>query len=93
MDRDELLREGPREAPDAETAEERSHRLGKRGLAGGAAAGGAAAIKFGGASKVLVWLFAWHGFWNLWRLGAWAVVAALAIATVALVIHWRRENA
>ena len=92
-DRDELLTQGPRTAPEPETAEQRSHRVGKRGLAGGAAAGGAAAIKFGGAGKVFLWLFAWHGFWSLWRLGAWAIVLVLAVTSVLLVIHWRSDNA
>jgi hypothetical protein len=91
-DHDELLEQGPHEAPEPETAEERSKRLGW-GTAGGAvAAGGVAAAKLGAFTKVILWLVAWHGAVNLWRVGGWIgiVLVVLAVATF-FVLRARRE--
>ena len=45
---DELLKQGPREAPEPETAEERSHRTGvTKAAGGGVAAGGIGLAKAG----------------------------------------------
>jgi hypothetical protein len=88
---DELLGQGPREAPEPETAEQRSKRLGWGTAAGGAAAGGAAVAKLG-FLKVFLWIVAWHGLVSLWRIGGLiAVVAALAAVAIFLVLRSRRE--
>jgi 3-mercaptopyruvate sulfurtransferase SseA len=90
---DELLDQGPREAPEPETAEERSHRLGMRTTAGGIVAGGAIAAKTGVLAKVFLWMFAWNGVRDAWRLGGWIAIALLAAAvTVYLVLRSRREQ-
>jgi hypothetical protein len=92
-DRDDLLTQGPHTAPEPETAEERTKRVGKGGLAGGAVAGGAAAVKFAGAGKALLWLFAWNGAVDMWRLGGWiALVLTVAAITLVLVLRSRREG-
>jgi hypothetical protein len=90
---DELLDQGPREAPEPETAEERSHRLGMRSAGGIVVGGGIAAAKFGGLAKVFLWLFAWNGVRDAWRLGGWIAIALLAAAvTVYLVLRSRRQQ-
>ena len=90
---DELLEKGPRQAPEPETAEERSKRLGIRTAAGGIAAGGVAAAKFGGLAKFFLFLFAWHGAVDAWRLGGWIAVAVLLAAiTLFVVLRARREG-
>jgi hypothetical protein len=90
---DDLLQEGPREAAEPETAEQRTKRLAGRGLAGGAIATGTAAVKFGGFAKFLIFLFAWHGAVDVWRLAGWIGVA-LVLAAVAtfFVVTRRRES-
>ncbi|HXZ56945.1 MAG TPA: hypothetical protein VEG40_05125 [Gaiellaceae bacterium] len=89
---DELLEQGPREAPEPETAEQRSKRLGVGTVAGGAAAGGAVLAKLG-FLKFFLWIVAWHGVIDLWRVGGWIALAALAGAgTLYLVIRSRRES-
>jgi hypothetical protein len=91
---DDLLSEGPRQAPEPETAEERSKKLGLKTAGGAVAGGGIAVAKIGGLSKLLLWLFAWNGVHSAWRIGGWiglAVVAAI-IATY-VVLHHRRESA
>jgi hypothetical protein len=88
---DELLEEGPREAPEPETAEQRSKRLGVGTAAGGAAAGGAVLAKLG-FLKFFLWIFAWHGLVDLWRIGGWIALAVVAgVGTAYLVIRSRRE--
>jgi hypothetical protein len=88
---DELLQQGPCRAPEPETAEQRSKRVGWGTAAGGAAAGGAALAKLG-FLKFFVWLFAWHGLVSAWRLGGWvALAAALAAVALFVVVRSRRE--
>ena len=88
---EELLQHGPRQAPEPETAEQRSKRLGWGSAAGGAAAGGAALAKFG-FLKFFLWLFAWHGFLDLWRISVWVGLAALlGLIALAVALHVRRE--
>jgi hypothetical protein len=91
MKHDDLLQQGPQEAPEPETAEQRSKRVGWGTAAGGAAAGGAALAKLG-FLKIFIWLFAWHAAVDAWRLGGWIALAAI-VAAVALflVIRSRRE--
>jgi hypothetical protein len=90
---DELLEQGPRQAPEPETAEDRSKRLGVGTAAGGAVAAGAVAAKVGGVAKLFLWLFAWHGFLGAWSLGGWiALVAFLGALAVYLVLRSRRET-
>ena len=93
---DDLLDEGPRQAPEPETAEERSRRLGMKGAAGGIVGGGVVAAKvgaLGGLGKVFLWLFVWNGVNSAWRVGGWIAIALLAAAvTVYLVLRSRREQ-
>jgi 3-mercaptopyruvate sulfurtransferase SseA len=90
---DDLLQQGPHEAPEPETAEERSHRLGLKSAGGVVAGGGIAAAKFGGLAKVFLWLFAWNGVNNLWRVGGWIAIAVVAAAvTLYLVLRSRRQT-
>jgi hypothetical protein len=90
---DDLLEQGPRQAPEPETAEERSKKLGLKTAGGGVAAGGVALAKFGGLSKLILWLFAWNGITNAWRLGSWVGLAVVAVAvTVFFVLRSRRTS-
>jgi hypothetical protein len=90
---DELLQQGPREAPEPETAEERSRRLGVGTAAGGIAAGGAALAKLGVLGKFFLWIIAWHGAVDLWRIGGWIAIAAVAAAVaIFFVVRARREE-
>jgi hypothetical protein len=91
---DRLLEESPREAPEPETAEERSHKLGLKTAGGVVAGGGVAAAKFGGLAKLFVWLFAWNGVRDAWRLGGWIAIAVIAAAVaVFFVVRSRRADA
>jgi hypothetical protein len=90
---DELLQQGPREAPDPETAEERSKRLGVGTAAGGIAAGGVALAKVGVLGKFFLWIIAWHGAIDLWRIGGWiAISVGAAVLAVYLIVRARRER-
>ena len=90
---DELLDQGAREAPEPETAEERSGRLGMKTAAGGVVGGGIALAKFGGLAKLFLWIFAWNGIHDAWRIGGWIGIALVAVA-VALyfVVRSRRAH-
>ena len=90
---DDLLEQGPTEAPEPETAEERSSRLGLKTAGGGIVAGGAALAKVGVLGKLFFWIFAWNGVSTLWRVGGWIAIAIVA-AAVALyfVLRSRREQ-
>jgi predicted lipid-binding transport protein (Tim44 family) len=87
---DELLDQGPRQAPEPETAEQRSKRLGVGGAAGGAAVGGAALAKLG-FLKFFLWIFAWHGIIDAWRLGGW-IALVVVLAGIALVVALRSRS-
>ena len=90
---DKLSAEEPRTAPEPETAEERSKRLGMGAGAGGAVAvGGAAAAKFGGI-KGAFWLIAWLSA-NALRFAGLSVVFALLVGVllVTFVLRARREG-
>jgi hypothetical protein len=91
---DDLLSQGPREAPEPETAEERSTKMGLRTAGGAVVGGGAIAAKagaLGGLGKVFLWLFAWNGVSTAIRVGGWiGVVVVLAIVAAVVLIRRRR---
>jgi hypothetical protein len=90
---DELLEQGPRQAPEPETAEERSKHRGLKTAGGGIAAGGIGLAKVGVLGKFFIWLFAWNSLTNAWRLSAWFGLAVVVLAVTAfLVVRWRRQN-
>ena len=94
---DDLLAEGPRMAPEPETAEERTSKRGRRAVGGGIIGGGAAAAKLGaigGLGKLFIWLFAWDGIVDAGRLFGWlGVLAVIAALTAFLVLRRRKEAA
>jgi hypothetical protein len=91
---DELLGEGPRTAPEPETAEQRSP-LRRRGALGGLAAGGAVAFKLGAFTKVVLWLAVWHGATSLLRYAGWPwlVAGIVAVSAVVAWVAWSRRRA
>ncbi len=89
---DDLLQEGAREAPEPETAEQRSKRVGWGTAGGGIVGGGIALAKFGGLAKVFLWLFAWNTAASAWRIGGWIGIAVVIAAVgTFLVVRSRRE--
>jgi hypothetical protein len=89
---DELLKQGPREAPEPETAEERSRRTGLKTAGGGVAAGGIGLAKAGILGKVFIWLFVWNGVSTALRIGGWIGILLIA-AIVGGAIAYRRRHA
>ena len=90
--KDDLLKQGPREAPEPETAEERSKKLGLKTAGGTVAAGGIGLAKLGVLGKFFVWWFAWNGAIDAWRIGGWIGLALILAAIVAyFVVRARRE--
>jgi hypothetical protein len=87
---EELLNEGPREAPEPETAEEKSKKLGLKTAGGVVAGGGAVAAKAGlltGVGKFFFWAAIWNGILH----GGWIGVA-IALAVVGVwFVHHRRQ--
>jgi hypothetical protein len=87
---DDLLDQGPREAPEPETAEQQSRKRGLKSAGGVVAGGGVVAAKagaIGGLGKIFIWMFAWNGVSTALRIGGWigiVVVVALVVAAVAL---------
>jgi hypothetical protein len=91
---DDLLNQGPREAPEAETAEEKSKKLGLKSAGGVVAGGGVVAAKvgaLGGLSKLFVWLFLWNGLSSAARIGGWIGIALVLALLVGFVV-WRRAR-
>jgi hypothetical protein len=89
---EELLKQGPREAPEPETAEERSHRTGLTKTAGGGAvAGGIGLAKAGILGKVFLWLFLWNGVNTALRIGGWIGIL-LIVAIVGGTVLYRRRH-
>ena len=79
---DDLLEQGPRQAPEPETAEEKSHKLGLKTAGGAVAGGGVVAAKvgaLGGFSKLFLWLFVWNGVNSGWRIGGWIGLAVVLL--------------
>ncbi len=89
---DDLLKQGPREAPEPETAEERSKRMGLKTAGGGVAAGGIGLAKAGLLSKFFLWLFLWNGVSTALSIGGWIGIL-LIVAVVGGVILYRRRHA
>jgi hypothetical protein len=89
---DDLLEQGPREAPEPETAEERSKRMGLKTAGGGVAAGGIGLAKAGVLGKLLLWLFVWNGVSTAWRIGGWVAILIVAALFGAYVLY-RRSHA
>jgi hypothetical protein len=89
---DDLLQQGPREAPEPETAEQRSRKLGLKTAGGGAAAGGIGLAKAGVLGKAFFWLFAWNGVGTAWRVGGWIGLAVVAAVVATYVVVRRRRS-
>jgi hypothetical protein len=89
---EELLKQGPREAPEPETAEERSRRTGLTKTAGGGiAAGGIGLAKAGILGKVFLWLFVWNGVSTGLRIGGWIGTLLIAAIVGGAVLYRRRH--
>ena len=89
---DDLLKQGPRDAPEPETAEEHSKRRGMKTAGGGIAAGGLGLAKAGLLGKFFFWFIAYRGAVDLWRIGGWiAALIGIALVVVFIVIRNRRR--
>ncbi len=88
---EDLLKQGPREAPEPKTAEERSRRTGLKTAGGGVAAGGIGLAKAGILGKFFLWWFAWNGAIDAWRIGGWIGAAVVAVAIATYVVYRRRH--
>jgi hypothetical protein len=89
---EDLLKQGPREAPEPETAEERTSRKGMKTAGGGIAAGGIGLAKAGFLGKFLVYLFLWNGVRTAWLVGGWVAIAIVAAAVIAFIVYRNREQ-
>ena len=87
-----LLKQGPREAPEPETAEERSRRMGMKTAGGGVAAGGIGLAKAGLLGKFFVYMFLWNGVSTAVRIGGWIGILLVAALVTGFVV-WRRSRA
>jgi hypothetical protein len=88
---EDLLKQGPKEAPEPETAEEKSKKLGLKTTGGVVAGGGIAAAKvgaLGGLGKFFLWAALWNGLVH----GGW-IGLVVVVAIVAAVFLLRRRNA
>jgi len=90
MDED-LLKQGPREAPEPLTAEERTSRKGMKTAGGGIAAGGIGLAKAGILGKFFIYLFLWNGVRTAFLLGGWIGIALIA-AAIAAYVYYRRQR-
>ena len=93
---DDLLQQGPREAPEPETAEEKSRKLGLKSAGGAVAGGGVVAAKVGavgGFSKLFLWLFLWNGVSTAGRIGGWIGILLIAALITGAVVFYRRRQA
>jgi hypothetical protein len=92
---EDLLKQGPREAPEPETAEEKSGKLGLKTAGGAVAGGGAVAAKagaIGGLGKFFLWLFLWNGVSTAGRIGGWIGIA-LVLALIGGFLIYRKRHA
>jgi hypothetical protein len=86
---DELLEQGPREAPEPETAEQKSQKLGLKTAGGVVAGGGVAAAKvgaIGGIGKFFLWAALWNGVLR----GGWIALVVVAVLAAAWFVRHRR---
>jgi len=90
---EDLLNQGLREAPEPETAEERSKRMGMKTAGGGVAAGGIGLAKAGLLGKVFVYLFLWNGVRSAWLIGGWIGIALVAAGIIGYIVYRNREHA
>jgi hypothetical protein len=88
---DELLKQGPHEAPEPETAEERSRRTGLKTAGGGVAVGGIGLAKAGILGKVFLWLFVWNGVSTALRIGGWLGILLIAAIVSGTILYRRRH--
>jgi hypothetical protein len=88
---DDLLKQGPREAPEPETAEERSRRTGLKTAGGGVAAGGLGLAKAGILGKVFLWLFLWNGVSTAARIGGWVGILLIVAVVGGAILYLRRH--
>ncbi|HYA08399.1 MAG TPA: hypothetical protein VEG24_02345 [Gaiellaceae bacterium] len=88
---DDLLQQGPREAPEPETVEEQSRKRGLKAAGGGVAAGGLALAKIGVLGKAFIWFFAYRGIVDAWRIGGW-IAAAVVVAAIVVVLVLRSRR-
>jgi hypothetical protein len=88
---EKLLQQGPREAPEPETAEQRSKRLGMKTAGGGVAAGGIGLAKAGLLGKFFLWFLVWHGAITAARIGGWIGIALVLVLIGGFVLYRRRR--
>ena len=88
---DDLLKQGPREAPEPETAEQWSRRTGLKAAGTGVVAGGIGLLKFGILGKIVFFLFVWHGIGWAARIGGWVGIL-LIIGIVVGAIAWGKAH-
>ena len=91
---DDLLQQGPREAPEPETAEEKSRKLGLKTAGGAVAGGGVVAAKvgaIGGLGKFFAWIVLWNGVSTAGRIGGWIGIA-LVLALIGGFVYYRRHR-
>ncbi len=88
---DDLLEQGPRQAPEPETAEERSHRTGLKTAGGGVAAGGIGLAKAGILGKFFLWLFVWNGVSSALRIGGWIGILLIVAIGGGTMLYRRRH--
>ena len=93
---DDLLKQGPREAPEPETAEEKSRKLGLKTAGGALAGGGVVAAKagaIGGLGKLFLWLFLWNGVSTAGRIGGWVGIVLVIALVAGGVLLYRQRHA
>jgi hypothetical protein len=88
---EDLLEQGPHEAPEPQTAEERSGRTGLKTAGGGVAAGGIGLAKAGILGKLFLWLFVWNGVSTALRIGGWIGILLIAAIVVGAILYRRRH--
>ena len=88
---DDLLNQGPREAPEPETAEQRSRGGKLKAAGGGVAAGGLGLLKFGLLGKIFFWLILWNGVSTAARIGGWAGIL-LIVGIVVGALLWGKAH-